>query len=69
MKGQLTFVNIILTVITLFAYGALLPAIQSFITALLPSVDVTTGIVLQITPLIILLLIINSAILQNTSRF
>lgn len=58
MKGQTTIISIIVTIVMLVLYGAFLPTINTFITATLPNADPATSTLLQLTPAIILILII-----------
>lgn len=59
LKGQMTIVTLIFTVIILAIFGAMLPAINTIITNTLPHTDTATGTLLQLFPFIMLALIIG----------
>ena len=58
MKGQTTLMALIFTAILIVLYGAMLPVINTAITAFLPSADAPTSALLQLTPAIILILVL-----------
>jgi len=61
-RGQFTIVALVAVLITLIVYGALYPLIAAQIALLIPQVDGTTGMVLNLIPFFIAVAIVLTVV-------